>query len=86
MRAIEVVVTQIKEAAISTELVINESKTKYMKINRNIAHLKQDLIMDGQIFEGVWNFRYIGTLINLKNVISDEIKSRIAADNRLFII
>ena len=57
-----------------------------MKINRNIAHLKQDLIMDGQIFEGVWNFRYIGTLINLKNVISDEIKSRIAAGNRLFII
>ena len=37
VRAIEVVVTQIKEAAVSTGLVINESKTKYMKLNINIT-------------------------------------------------
>ena len=84
VRAIEVVVTQMKEAAISTGLVINESKTKYLKINRNIKHLEQDLIMDGQIFEWVLNFRYFATMINSKNVISDEIKSRIAAGNRHF--
>jgi hypothetical protein len=34
--------------------------------------------MNGQIFEGIQNFRYLGVLINLKNFISDEIKSRIA--------
>ena len=84
VRTIEVVATQIKEAAVSTGLVINESKTKYVKVNGNMTHLEQYLVIDGQIFEWVQNFRYFGTLINLKNVISDEIKSRIAAGNRHF--
>ena len=44
-----------------------------MKINRNITNLQQDLIKKGQVFEGVQNFGYLGTLINSKNVISDEI-------------
>ena len=43
---------------------MNENKTGYMKINRDITTLEQDLIMDRQIFEGVQNFRYLGTLIN----------------------
>ena len=63
MRANEEVVTQIKEAAISTGLMINESKPKYMKINRNIPNLEQDLVMAGQVFETVQNFRYLGTLM-----------------------
>jgi hypothetical protein len=36
--ATEVVETQIKEAAVSTGLGINESKTKYMTINSNITN------------------------------------------------
>jgi hypothetical protein len=56
--AIEEVVTQIKGGALSTLLVINESKRKYMKINRNITTLEQDLIIYGQAFEGVQNFKY----------------------------
>jgi hypothetical protein len=44
----EKVVTQIKEAAVSNGLVINESKTKYMKINRNTTNLEQHLIINGQ--------------------------------------
>ena len=38
----------------------------YMKINRNITNLEQDLIMDGQVqvFEGVQKFRYSGTSTN----------------------
>jgi hypothetical protein len=63
-RTIEEVVTQLKEVALSTGLVINKSKTKYMKINRNITNLEKDLIIDGQGFEGVQSFRYLGTLIN----------------------
>ena len=58
------VVTHIKEAAVSTGLVINESKTKCMKLNRNVTDLEQDLIINGQIFEGVQNFTYFGALIN----------------------
>jgi hypothetical protein len=65
-------------------MVTNDSKTKYMKLNRNIKSWEQYLIMNGQVFEGVQNFRYLGALINPKNVISDEIKSRIAVGNRCF--
>jgi hypothetical protein len=35
--ATEEVVTNIKQAAVSNGLVINESKTKYININRNIT-------------------------------------------------
>jgi len=52
------VVTQIKEAAVSTVLAINGSKTNYTKINRNITNLVQEPIMDGEVFEGVQNFIY----------------------------
>jgi hypothetical protein len=62
--------------------VINASKTKNVAINRNITNIEQDLIMDRQIFDGVQNFRYLGTLINFKKLISDDIKSRIVACNR----
>jgi hypothetical protein len=62
--------------------VTNENKTTYMKINRNIMNSEQDLIMNGQVFEDVQNFRLVGALINSINLISDEIKSSIAAGNR----
>jgi hypothetical protein len=78
------VVTQLKEVALSTGFVINKRKTKYVKINRNITSLEQGFIIDGQVFEGVQNFRYVGTLINSKNIMYQEIKSRIAAGNRYF--
>jgi hypothetical protein len=62
--------------------VIKESKTKYMKINRNITNLKQDLIIYGQVLQGVLNFRYLDASINSKNLISDEIISSIVTGNR----
>ena len=37
--------------------------------------------MNGQVFEGVQNFRYFSALINPRNLISDEINSWIAAHN-----
>lgn len=83
MRAIEEEVTKIKEAAISTGLVINERKTKYMKISTNVTHSEQDLIMDLQVYEGVQICRYLGTVINLKKI-NDEIKSRIITSNTCF--
>jgi hypothetical protein len=53
VRAKEELVTQIKEAKVSTGLVINENKTKYMKINRTVIILEQEMIMDGQVFNGL---------------------------------
>jgi hypothetical protein len=35
---------------------------------------QQDLIMNGQVFEGVQEFRFLSALIHSKNVISDEMK------------
>ena len=35
-----------------------------MKINRNITNLEQDPVMNGQVFEGVRNFRYLGAFCN----------------------
>jgi hypothetical protein len=61
---------------------LSEVKAKYMKVNRNIMNLEQNVIIDGQVFEGVQNFRHLGTLINSKIVKSEETKSRIDAGNR----
>ena len=53
-----------------------------MIINTKITILEQDLIINGQVFEAIQHFRYSGALINSKNLISDERKSRIVAGNR----
>ena len=55
-----------------------------MNINRNITNFEQDMIMNSHIFARVQNFRYLGALTILKNLINDEIKSRIATGNRCF--
>jgi hypothetical protein len=50
--ATEEVVRQVREAAVSTGLVINESKTKHLQINRNKTNIEQGLRMDRQVVEG----------------------------------
>ena len=42
----------------------------------------QDVIMNGQVVKGVQNFKHLGALMNSKNIISQEIKSKISASNR----
>ena len=80
---LEEVLTQIK-GAVNIGLVINKSKAKYMKTNRNVRNLEQDLIINGHVFEAVQNFRYLGASINEKNLTSYEIKQWIATGNRCF--
>jgi len=68
VRATEEVLTQIKAAAaVSSGLMINERKTKYA--SKNITVLEKHLIMDGQVWEGVQNLRFIGTVTNSHNVL-----------------
>jgi hypothetical protein len=64
VREIEEVVIQSKEAAVSTGLVTNESKEKYMEIKTHTTNLEHDLIINGQALEGVQNSRYSGVLTN----------------------
>jgi hypothetical protein len=56
VRLTEEVMTQLKEAVLSTGLVIN--KNKILEKKQNLMNLEQDLITDGKIFEGFQNFRY----------------------------
>jgi hypothetical protein len=37
-----------------------------MKISRSTTNAEQDLIIDGQVFERIQNFRYFGAMINSK--------------------
>jgi hypothetical protein len=63
VRATEEVLTQIKAAAaVSSGLMINERKTKYA--SKSITDLEKHLIMDGQVWEGFQNLRFLGTVTN----------------------
>jgi len=59
----EEAVTQISR--IKHSISEKESKIKYTKINKTITNLKQDFITDGQVFEGVQKFKYLGSLIKM---------------------
>jgi hypothetical protein len=63
-----------------TGLIINTNKTKYMQGTRKINITKQDSKVAGNMYEVVDQFIYLGSQINSKNVIKDEI--RIQAGNR----
>jgi hypothetical protein len=80
VKAITEVVTELQEAAVSNGLVINEDKTKYTKRSRNVKNLEPELIIGGQELDGFQSFTYLGSIINSGNTISEEIKSRIAAN------
>jgi len=56
VRATEEFVTQIKEAALSTELMTNGRKNKIHNIKRNTTNTEQGLIMDGKVFKEVAEF------------------------------
>ena len=58
-------------------------KNKIHNINRNTTNIDQGLIIDGKAFKEVPHFRSLGILLRSKNAV-DEIKSRIAADNKYF--
>jgi hypothetical protein len=84
VRATEEVLAQIRYAALKAGLVINESKTKYMRILRNETGDRSDLRVEGMVFEEAITFKYLGSLIIKKNEIGEEIKMRIAAGNRCY--
>jgi hypothetical protein len=66
-------------------LNVNAEKTKYMLISssKNNLTTKQDLNIDGQNFESVSRFIYLGSMLNDSNVVSEEIK-RIQNANKCY--
>jgi hypothetical protein len=65
-------------------LRINEEKTNYMVVKNNKKNLEVTpyLYTDGQKFERVNRFIYLGLLVNDNNDISEEIRRQIQNSNR----
>ena len=66
-------------------LEVNIEKTKYMMVTgKDERRNKNNLIIDRTEFEKVESFIYLGTEINSKNVVSQEIQKRLMIGNRAY--
>jgi hypothetical protein len=73
----------LERAAKQMHLEINQSKTKYMPVTKNECPNGPVLIEIGSYkFETVCSFTYLGSEVNCKNDIRNEMKTRILAANR----
>lgn len=66
-------------------LRINSDKTKYLVTTaKNKSRVSRDLVCGDCTFEAVEEFKYLRTLVNKDNVISEEIKMRINQGNKAY--
>jgi hypothetical protein len=73
--------TKLKNEASKYGLLINESKTKYMKCTRKQVRGNK-LEIDTMSFGSVQSFKYLWLVVNQNNTIDEEIKERIIAGNK----
>ncbi|CAG9839575.1 unnamed protein product [Diabrotica balteata] len=64
-------------------LKINEAKTKYMTVKR-ITDNENNITIDNYTIKRVDAFTYLGTEINQKNSVSNEINASISSGNRTY--
>ena len=77
----------LRREAAGLGLVINSAKTKYMvagRVRGSPSEVGSAVVLDGETFEVVDEFIYLGTLVTCDNKVSREIRRRIAAANRAF--
>jgi len=77
----ETFITLHKEAE-KLGLTINTNKTKYKQVTRKTNIIKQDIEVAGKSYEALNQFIYLGSQINSKNLIKEEIRLRIEVGNR----
>jgi hypothetical protein len=65
-------------------LRINELKTKYMKISSEDRRWTPTVTPGKYTFQRVKCFSYLGTILNSKNMVTEEINRRIMAGNRAY--
>ena len=82
-QALEETFTKLKKQSKTFGLIINGSKTKYLKCGNHNTNTSNLRINDIQIAQ-VNKFKYLGTTLNGNNSIEDEIKERIANGNRAY--
>jgi sorting nexin-29 len=73
---------QIQSAASAIGLEININKTKYMRTKKGNEVVKSDITLNGETFEEVDNFKYLGALITSQNEV--EANKNISALNRCY--
>jgi len=64
-------------------LLVNETKTKYMVMSRQVTQ-KNNIKINGYSFERVEEFKYLGVNINEKNNMHNEIKLKMSTANRSY--
>jgi hypothetical protein len=65
-------------------LIINVSKTKYMINRKKQGNEPEEIEINGQKYENVEMFKYLGSLITNTNEVEAEIKVRIIAGNKCY--
>jgi hypothetical protein len=74
--------TKLKNEVSKFGLLINENKTKYMCMRKQRRGNKLEI--GDMRFESVQFFKYLGSTVNQKNTIKEEIKERLIARNKAF--
>jgi hypothetical protein len=74
----------VEEKSRALGLRINEGKTKYMKISSEDRGWTPTVTLGKYTFERVKYFSYLGTNLNSKNMMTEEISRRILAGNRVY--
>lgn len=79
------VFSQIKEKGKELGLVINESKTVYMKISASQdRRTMEDMVIDNVTYKAVAQFKYLGEQVNNEGRISAAIRERLQSGNRAY--
>jgi hypothetical protein len=68
----------------SVGLEVNSEKTKYMLMSLKKAGQKHCIKIANRFFEGVANFKYLGTTLTDQNYMQEEIKSGINSGNACY--
>lgn len=72
------IVNQIQTEAEHMGLKINKEKTKYMRNIRSSGVCNKDIIINGQKYEEVDSFKYLGVLITQENTADADMRQKIA--------
>jgi MarR-like DNA-binding transcriptional regulator SgrR of sgrS sRNA len=75
---------QMQTAASAIGLKISIKKTKYMRTKKGNEVVKSDITINGQTFEEVDNFKYLGALITSQIEVEVDRKGKIAAGNKCY--
>lgn len=65
-------------------LVVNQEKTKYMYMTRDVRSAKDDelnLQVDGMCLKQIHDFRYLGVNINNRNCVHNKFQFHLKAGN-----